>query len=224
MRKNKGHQLRKLSKRVLILCEGESETHYFTSYKIHENNRDRLKGVEISIYKPQDHSPLGLVNEAKDRAKEAKRDGLPYESIWIVFDKDKHERIPNAFEEARTSKFQINIAFSAICFEYWIFLHYEKRKKSFNNADEIISYIKEKCINGYCKAKLGFSELKDLFLKALINSDWLHEQNQFEIEGGKKPYELDTFTNVDSLMYVLIFLPETPPGKRKDCLEIIKKA
>lgn len=200
---------RKLSlpeKRILILCEGESEVKYFLSYRTAEENRERLKGVEVEVYKPRNHSPVGLVKEAKKQFKESKRDGMPYTSVWVVFDKDGHANIPNAFEEARTATPAINIAFSAICFEYWILLHFHQRKICFPNGDAIVDYVKQHCVNGYCKVKLGYNDLKGSLEVAMKNANWLRKQNQNDINNGKRIYELDAFTNIDELMKVLITL------------------
>lgn len=194
----------RIPKRYLILCEGETEVRYFKSYRMADENRDRLRGVEVDIYRPVNHSPVGLVREAKNRLKEAKRDGLPeYESIWIVFDKNGHANIPNAFHEARTSNPEIQIAFSAVCFEYWILLHYEQRKIFFQNGDAIVSYLKQKCMNNYTKAKVGYRELKGLLETALKNSKWLHKQNKLDLDNGIPVYKLDAYTNIDELMNLL---------------------
>ena len=46
---------RKISplKRVLILCEGESEQIYINGYRSEEYNVRRLANVEVEIYKPK---------------------------------------------------------------------------------------------------------------------------------------------------------------------------
>lgn len=194
---------RSIPKRILILCEGESEVRYFKSYRMDNDNRDRLRGLEIEIYKPHDHSPVGLVKEAKARCKEAKRDKMAYEVVWVVFDKDGHANISNAFEEALLSNFNIKIVFSAVCFEYWFLLHFHKRKLIFANGDAIVSFIKKHCIPGYCKVKVGFQDLKDRLDLAFQNAEWLHKQNSNDLENGIRIYDLDSYTDVDLLMKYL---------------------
>ena len=54
---------------------------------------------------------LGLLAEAKKRIKEAKRDKMPYEKVWIVFDRDGHANIPATFHEKQAVN-EIEIAFS----------------------------------------------------------------------------------------------------------------
>lgn len=193
-------------KRVLILCEGETEMNYFNGIKSIDQYRRKLSAVSVEIYKPKDHSPCGLVKEAKRRIKEAiKVDKNPYESVWVLFDKDGHANIPQAFEDARTSNTspKINIAFSSKCFEYWIYLHYEQRKKNFDKCDELKSVIKN--INSRLAISNNlFKELLESLDKALENATWLHNQNRSDIEAGIKIYELDAYTDVDKLVSALL--------------------
>lgn len=199
----KQHHFRTLPKRHLILCEGDSEVRYFISYRLDEENRERLRGLEIQIFRPVNHSPTGLVKEAKKLMKEAKKDKAPYESAWVVFDRNGHANIPSAFEEARTSIPPINVIFSVVCFEYWILLHFEKRKISFANGDAIVHHLKQKYIDNYAKAQLGYNHLKDKFDIAIENAQWLHQQNQNDLQNGSRKYELDAYTDIDLLMLFL---------------------
>ena len=122
------------AKRVLILCEGQSEQIYINGYKSEDVNKRRLAKVDVEIYQPKDYSPHGLLTEAKLKVKEAKKDKMPYDKVWIVFDRDGHANVPQTFEEARIAK--INIAFSAVCFEIWILLHFERTSRAFQNCDD----------------------------------------------------------------------------------------
>jgi len=199
----KQRYFRTLPKRHLILCEGDSEVRYFISYRIDDENRERLRGLEIQIFRPVNHSPIGLVKEAKKLIKEAKKDKAPYESVWVVFDRNGHANIPSAFEEARTSNPPINVIFSVVCFEYWILLHFEKRKIFFANGDAIVHHLKQKFIDNYAKAQLGYNHLKDKFDIAIENAQWLHQQNQNDLQNGSRKYELDAYTDIDLLMLFL---------------------
>jgi len=199
--KNRKSTLIPLPKHVLILCEGKSEEIYVKSYSSQEQNRRRLANVDIQVYQPKNYSPLGLLKEAKKRKEEAKRDKMPYDSIWIIFDKDGHANIPQTFEEAKDVK--IYIIFSAICFEMWILLHFEKTSKFFHNCDEIVSYITKKKYLDYTKTNY-FNQLtdeqKDI---ACENSKWLRKQNETAINKGNHIYELKAYTDFDNLMEYL---------------------
>lgn len=191
-----------LPRQVLILTEGETEIIYLTSYKTDAENRRRLSGVGIEIYKPKDHSPLGLLTEAKKRIKEAKRDGMPYEKVWLVFDRDGHANIHATFNEKNAIK-EIEIAFSVVCFEFWILLHFEKTTRLFSDCDSIGSYIRHKHFEEYEKSSNNYHQLKDKIDTALENALWLHKQNETDLQNGSKPYHLQAYTSVNELIEYL---------------------
>ncbi len=195
MRRQKPTKLPKI-RRILILCEGESEVIYLKGYRVDK----RLPGVSIEIYQPNYFSPLGLLKEAKKKIKEANADKLPYESIWIVFDKDLHAAIPQTFKEAEQA--DINIAFSLICFEQWVLLHFEKSKHYFQMPADLIRHIENKHLPNYGKTQ-QFQILKPHLSKAFVNAEWLHQQNEFELRNGLNPYDLQAYTNFDKLVHFL---------------------
>jgi len=188
-------------KRVLILCEGQSEQIYINGYKSEDLNKRRLANVEVKIYQPKDFSPKGLLAEAKLKRKEAIREGMPYDKIWIVFDRDGHANVPQTFEEARVSK--INIAFSAVCFEVWILLHFEKTSRQFQNCDNVIHYINQKGYIDYAKTNFYNQLTLDQKQKAIVNADWLHGQNEIDLQRGEFIYKMNPYTDFDKLMKYL---------------------
>lgn len=190
-----------LPKRILILCEGESEIIYLKGFRGEEQNKRKLANVDIEIYQPKNYSPYGLLKEAKKKQKEAKKEKFPYKSVWIVFDRDGHANIPQTFEESKSA--ELKIAFSLICFEYWILLHFEKTLKSFKNCDEIVSYIKSKKYIDYQKTNY-YSQLSESHkLNALLFSEWMLNQNETDLKRGKKEYELSAYTNFYELINFL---------------------
>ncbi|MER0439043.1 RloB family protein [Emticicia sp. W12TSBA100-4] len=189
-------------RQILILTEGETEEIYLKSYKSDDENRRRLSGVGIEIYKPKDHSPLGLLAEAKKRIKEAKKDKMPYEKVWIVFDRDGHANIPATFHEKQAVN-EIEIAFSVVCFEYWVLLHFEKTTRLFNDCDSIGSYIRQKHFPEYEKSRNNYHNLKDKISLAIENATWTTKQNQNDLNDGLKPYQLQAYTNVHELISFL---------------------
>ncbi|MEI6553974.1 MAG: RloB family protein [Paludibacter sp.] len=189
------------SKRVLILCEGQSEQIYINGYKSEDVNKRRLAMVDVEIYQPKNYSPHGLLTEAKKKVKEAKKDKMPYESVWIVFDRDGHANVPQTFEEARVSK--INIAFSSVCFEIWILLHFEKTSRQFQNCDDIIHFIKHKGYLNYEKTNFYNQLSPEHKQNAIINAVWLHVYNDNDIKRGIPIYQLNPYTDFDRLMKYL---------------------
>lgn len=204
----------KIRLRILILTEGEkTEVNYFNSFKRSEKYRRNLSGIDIKIYKPKNHSPLGLVKEALAKAKIKKND--KYDIIWIIFDKDGHQGIPNTFEEVRqhnqdNPNNKINIGFSSICIEYWILLHFEKTSKPFKKCDEVIGHIESSGhITDYEKGKFKYEILveKDKIDKAVENAKWLASRQESELKNDRI-YEINPVTTVHRLVQLLVSLGE----------------
>ncbi len=191
------------SKRWLIVCEDfKSSKIYFESFKKDEKLKRDLASVQIEVVHPKDHSPVGLVVEAKGLKIKAKRERNPYDEIWIVLDKDYHANIDKAFDMAYSNQFKI--AISVICFEYWVLLHYERTSKEFYKGDNIISHIRKNHFPDYLKSENVYPDLKDKINTAIENGYWLVGQNLNDIERGCKLYELSAYTDVHLLVEKLI--------------------
>ncbi|NJN77419.1 MAG: RloB domain-containing protein [Saprospiraceae bacterium] len=94
--------------------------------------------------------------------------------MWLVFDHDNHPHRQTAYEQAINAKFKV--AFSAICFETWYLLHFEKSTKSYPNASQLITTLKKHYPN-YQKAKQNdFFNLKQNLPEAMENAEWLRKQ------------------------------------------------
>ncbi len=168
----------KFNKHGLILCEGETEENYFKGLISQEKYRRRFASISVEIFKPKDHSPTGLIKHAKKLIKQAKQDRNDYDFVWVVFDRDGHHGIPDAFEWARTNKPVIKVALTSPCFEFFILLHFEKTSRPFAKCDDVISHIKKSgYIPGYEKASNLFKVLESVKEVGLTNSKWLRKQN-----------------------------------------------
>jgi hypothetical protein len=188
-----------LPKRILIVCEGESEQIYLNGLKKDLWKRNRHNNIEIEMYQPNDFSPIGIVNEARKKVREARKDKYPYASIWVVFDKDAHAGIDRAFSLAENNNPKIDIAFSNVCFEYWVLLHFEKTSSYFRDSHALISCIETKHHFPYNKTMNIYEGIKHLSQNALENADWLKSINQFDLDAGAKPYELNAYTDFHEL-------------------------
>lgn len=108
--------------RVLIVCEGEeTEPTYFNGFRIVK----RLSREIIDVKNCKDAGgtlPKQLVEFAKELRDDSEGYGDSYDSVWCVFDRDKHLRIDEAFVQARDNG--INVAFSNPSFELWYLLHF----------------------------------------------------------------------------------------------------
>lgn len=175
---------------IRIVCEGlKTEPNYFNSWL-------KANGYVAAnpAFKAKDHSPRGVVKEAKEVYKNARRLRIPPEKIfvWAVFDRDGHPGVPEAIDEAYNS--EIQFAFSNICFEFWILLHYERTTRAFSNGDEIIAFIRRNHDPDYGKSNDHFTRLKDKIKYALENGDWLVNMHwQFD----ERPiWEKNPYSNV----------------------------
>lgn len=194
------------NKRGLILCEGETEENYFKGLISQDKYRRKFSSIDVKIFKPKDHSPLGLVNYAKTKIKVAKREKNAYDFVWVIFDKDGHAKISEAFEVARISSPKINIAFTVPCFEYFVLLHFEKTTKPFKKCDSVISKIKKKWLPDYEKATNIFEVLLTNKTVGIKNSKWVIEQFNDELDSGKRVYELSAYSNIHDLVEYLYSL------------------
>lgn len=196
-----------IGKRGLIICEGETEKNYFNGLISQDKYKRKFQAIDVKIFKPKDHSPVGLVKEAKRQINKAKRERNSYNFIWIVFDKDGHAKIPEAFETARTNNPKINIAFTAPCFEFFVLLHFEKTTKPFRKCDSVISQIKKKWLPDYEKATNIFEEIYTFKDVGASNSEWVQERAEDDLNDGKRIYNLSAYSNIheiNNFLYSLV--------------------
>jgi len=192
-----------ITKRILILCEDlKSSKLYFESYKKDEKLKRNLSSVDIQVFHPKNHDPVGLVTKAKEMKLKAKRERNPYNEVWIVLDRNGHANIDQALITARDNK--INVALSVVCFEYWILLHFEKTTKPFRKCDDVISYLKKNYIPNYDKNINYYQLLKDKTEIAISNAEWLAKQVSTDLENGVKIQDIASYTNVHLLVKKLI--------------------
>ena len=108
---------RTVSKKFLIVCEGQTEEIYFSSFPVLSAT---VKAKETGRTK------LALVKEAKKLAKQD-----DYDEIWCVFDMDvdyanqenQREDFNNAIKSCQETK-KFKVAYSNDCFELWFYLHF----------------------------------------------------------------------------------------------------
>ena len=95
-----------------IFTEGErTEINYVRGYIRSYLRSKGYTAHDIIIEQPNDSSPLGLLNAARQTR-------LPMDEMWIVFDCDQHPNKPETFKGATENR--ISVAYSSISFETWI--------------------------------------------------------------------------------------------------------
>lgn len=172
--RRRSRKTRYTNPRVLILCEGKTEKNYFNAILQDKEYQKQLSAVRVSVYSGKNPSPDLLVQEAIKRVKAAKKEGVPFKEIWIIFDHDNHPKRKQAWEEA--IKMDFKIGFSAIAFEQWYLLHFIKSTRAYSNENELERALKKYYPN-YEKARNNdFTFLKHKLEKAFPNAEWLRKQ------------------------------------------------
>ena len=121
--------------------------------------RAAQRSVSVEIYHSTQNDPLSLAKDAVKRVKKARKERNPYDKVWLFFDHDNHPRWQAGFEVIVTHGFEA--AYTAICFEHWLILHYENCGRVFQNADEALTYLR-KFWPAYHKTRSkAFDELRD---------------------------------------------------------------
>nr|VFJ54920.1 MAG: RloB-like protein [Candidatus Kentron sp. DK] len=152
--------------KVLIVCEGEkTEPNYFRGlidhYKLNSAN------VEIADHRGTD--PMGIFTHARQRYRETKDMGDPFDRIYCVFDKDTHAKYQEALDAiARATPPETYFVINSVpCFEYWLLLHFTYTRKPYqllpgrSACDQVLSELKQ-YLSDYAKGEENtFSKLID---------------------------------------------------------------
>lgn len=150
--------MRRINQRILILCEGMSEYLYAKALQ-QELPRALQHSIAVEIDYTHQNDPLSLAKEALRRSNKAKKERNPYNSVWLFFDHDNSPQLQAALQLVEKHKLQI--AYTSICFEHWLILHYENCGRAFQNAHEAIHYLR-KFWPGYHKTRSkSFEVLRD---------------------------------------------------------------
>ena len=141
----------------------------------------------IEIENPSFTDPKGLVKSAQKIQAAQSKIGIKYKEVFVVLDFTTEVEIEQSLHLAKKSN--IRFAYTRICIEFWFFLHFERKAKSFNMCAEVIRFLENNHIIGYHKTKIKHFELLLPNLKtALENAKWLEEQKEDMDFSKKNPY------------------------------------
>jgi hypothetical protein len=199
MAKQRKINVRKVNKRVLILCEGYTEYIYFEALK--SDRKNKLYSVEIDLIDSKKNTNKELVEEAKEFKKKADREKNPYQKICVVVDKDGYTKHPEAFDTAHANK--IDICFSNVCFEIWFLFHFTKSTKQYLKCEEVIKDLK-KYIPNYDKSENSYDHLLGSRCEAIENAESVRNSHSTDIDRGVKVYNLNPYTDMDKLIKYLL--------------------
>ena len=98
----------------------------------------------------------------------------------------------------------VHIAFSSICFETWVLLHFEYTTAAFANYDELFSKKLKAHIKNYEKGIDGLYDLiKDKTDYAIGNSKKLNKYSQAANPLNTPVYQFNPYTNIPELFEAL---------------------
>lgn len=104
----------------LIVTEGKcTEPNYFNGLKkrILDNVGGNVEVIDISGEGASTQKLIEITDQRVSRAK------IPYQNIWVVFDKDDFKDFDQAIREGEAKGY--HVAWSNQSFEYWIYLHFK---------------------------------------------------------------------------------------------------
>ena len=192
-----------------IFTEGaRTEVNYVRGY-IHSYLRSRgYTFHDIIVEQPNDRSPLGLLRSAR-------QERLPIDTAWIVFDCDQHPHKAEAFQGAAENG--IGVAYSSICFETWILLHFTYSTRAYPDAGELMKALDKYYPNGYAKAMANLFEEttgpEHLRLKTAVANARRLDREMQKVNPGKQVHELNPYTNVHELLAAIDdFIRRNHPG------------
>lgn len=167
--------LRAAAKRYLIVCEGaKTEPHYLRDLR--DDLKIRPESVRIA---PNDgNTPDRVVAHALKLYKEDERTGDPFDSVFLVFDRDQHASYAGAIQQVQdlVNSGKPFVAITSVpCFEYWLLLHFGYTDQPFNavgkrsGCNSLITVLKTKSgFLGYDKGATGiYAKLKPQLATAM---------------------------------------------------------
>ena len=110
---------RELAQSFLIVCEGsKTEPEYFEAFQV---PRDVVRVQVIG----RGGDPIQIVDAAVKHQKQAQKNGIPFDQVWCVFDRDdvNEDRFNQALSDAARRGFRV--AYTNQAFELWYLLHFD---------------------------------------------------------------------------------------------------
>ncbi|MEV0274772.1 RloB family protein [Streptomyces sp. NPDC050610] len=187
----KGRQNR--SRQVYAFIEGEvTEREYISLIAKHGRRADPRRGIDFHIENAtaagKHRKPLPMVRNAisvlQRVEREAEAAGLGKEKdwnwpqVWVLFDRDAHEGIPEAMKLAR--EHGVRIAYSHPCFELWRLLHYQDYTSTFGGVC--------RDTNARLRRQPGFAQTYGKNVRAVSEQQSKHLQPEQILGNGK--YEI----------------------------------
>lgn len=155
--RRQGTRAQKVS--FLIVCEGEkTEPNYFRAFI------ERWSEVKEVNVKGCGCSTCQLIIEAKKLREKLERERMvPFDRVWLVFDKDEFKDFNKAIADAKKEK--MNCAWSNQAFELWYVLHFQyldtgvDRKQYIEMIEDKVRKVLKSKTFKYEKNDVGFYQI-----------------------------------------------------------------
>lgn len=207
--------------RILIVCEGEkTEPNYFRSFSMMANSSGLVYEIKTA---GGGINTIQVVDKAIELKAQADKVAKPYDSVWVVFDRDsfKATDFDNAINKAKQNK--IGCAWSNEAFELWYVYHFDDRCTAMSRKDYKDIITKRVRAVGYRKGNKEYAYLKnDINMRAILSACHCDEdiairraERQSKIFNNQKFHDHNPCTMVYKLVRQLI-------GEDKDFVNQIK--
>jgi hypothetical protein len=121
-KKNSSYRLSQFdqNKRILIVCEGQTEKEYFQSFDVISLN--------VVCENTKGRTKRQLIEFCSKTIEKYKSNGITFDEVWCVFDmdvkrgQDEYADFDNAIDSATSKKYKV--AYSNDAFELWFYLHF----------------------------------------------------------------------------------------------------
>lgn len=163
--------------RYLIVCEGKKTEPYYLKEMLDASN---ISSQSVKIAPNDGNTPDRIVAHALKLYDEDAASGDKFDTVFCVFDRDKHDSYDNAVKrisDLRTAKNPkpFKAVTSTPCFEYWLLLHFGLTDQPFQAAgkksicDNLITVLrKQNGFSQYGKGQQGiYTLLQDKLATAM---------------------------------------------------------
>lgn len=210
MPKRNNRPTQKLLPKMHIYCEGEkTEPNYLNGYIAKNFPGNRLLQV-IKIEPTKKNTPKELVNEAiKDKGNKNTPEG---DIFWVVYDcegRQKYSDSDHNIANQRAVSNKIRTAFSNVCFEVWLLLHFQNSVAPYSCYDDLR---KNSTLRNECKQRglidydKGEQDILNIFSDEEITKAKERAKNMnantinSSDSSSTKPHQWNPYTNVYELL------------------------
>jgi hypothetical protein len=215
MPKPRGQQKKTVKAKIHIFCEGaKTEPNYIRAYiEIKHPTVRSLKSENqpVRIVNTSKNTPKQLVDEASKFVQSLENAS---DQVWVVYDREsprKHTDSVHADARNMALANGVHIAFSNVCFELWLLLHFKYAVIGCDMCDDVIRHkyfkdaMKEIDVDSYAKGQANVASLiisqkgTDTAKANAIATNAATIASSPE-EDEDKPYKLRPYTDVYKLL------------------------